>query len=155
MLFSKSHGQENWILQPKCGKNVGWEILGKKNKPGSSAGDLFEMVKTWPFQRLSDPQRLGIKRSLSLNHLEHTFFEHGMFLQQKVGEKKLRTRLIIILNFCSWLLFPKFTPLLSSLSSSCWTLPMSCFLVVIPTVDGSEIPNNHLGWWENLVNNGR
>ena len=31
--------------------------------PGNSAGDLFGMVKTLPLQRLSDLQRLGIRRS--------------------------------------------------------------------------------------------
>ena len=35
--------------------------------PGNSAGDLFGMVKTWPFQRLSDLQ-LGDKM-VTLNHL--------------------------------------------------------------------------------------
>jgi len=24
---------------------------------------------------------------------------------------------------------------------------------MLPTVDGSEIPNNHLGWWKNPINN--
>ena len=37
----------------------------KKSPPGNSAGDLFEMVKTWPFGKVDrDLQRSGIKRSL-------------------------------------------------------------------------------------------
>ena len=35
-----------------------------KSHPGNSAGDLFGMVKTWPFQKVvGDIQRLGMKRS--------------------------------------------------------------------------------------------
>ena len=54
-----------------------------KNVPLAILCDLFGMVKTWPFQRLSDLQ-LGDKK-VTMNHLAHTFsfflsFSHHLIL---------------------------------------------------------------------------
>ena len=48
-----------------------WKNTWERHKPGNSKSDLFGMVKTWPFQSLSDLQ-LGAKK-VTLNQLEHFF----------------------------------------------------------------------------------
>ena len=57
------------------------------NPPGNSAGDLFGMVKMWPFQRISDlilGLNLGIKRSQiespGWNFVYFFFFGGGLYI---------------------------------------------------------------------------
>ena len=78
---------------------------GKKNGPGNSAGDLFGMVKKWPFQRLGELQ-LGDKK-MNLNHLGSNIWQTDPF-DQSLVTKDPTENVTLVLEVGVMVTFPWF-----------------------------------------------